>query len=952
MKQLFSVTVLALSLSAAWGQSTTHISNLSLATGATPAITFDVSWTTPPSATPSHRDSIWLFADYRTVNTDGTTGAWTPASITAATITSGAGTLIISTLPGRGFFLDGHGLTTLNTTIRVTLDAPANERFNACVYASDWPPNATLNAGGGYTLKGSPPFIINGTITEPSRTFGAGTCVTSITDATGHPGIVYTQTFSAGAIATTGETVCAGGTPTTIISITPFTGGDNTATYLWYKNGELISGATGENYTPPASDAATAGTYVYMRMANDQTCNVTPIASTGSWILKVEADPTLTVASAQMVCSGATPAAMTATPSGGTGTVSYQWYSGNSAAAATTSISSATANTYAPGALTTTTYYTAVASFTGSGCNAATATAIAKTVHANFSPGAIATTGQTICTGGTPTVIGNTTNASGGDGSYIYEWRLGGTAIGSSNSAAWTPTAQSATTGSHTYTRWVKDGTCNTSFTQSAGSWVLTVIADPSVVIAAAQTICYNTTPAAMTATVSGGTGTVSYQWYSGNSAAAATTSIGGATTSTYAPGALTATTYYTAVASFTGSGCNAATATAIAKTVHANFSPGTISSTGQTICEGGTPVAIGSTTDAYGGDGTYTYEWKLNDNAIASSNAITWTPTAQSATTGSHTYTRWVKDGTCNTTATQSAGSWVLTVIADPTLTVKNAQTICSGKTPAAMTATPSSGTGNITYQWYSGTSVAAVTTSISGATASIYAPGALTTTTYYTAVASFTGSGCNAATATPIAKTVNAVPAITHTGGGASQSVQQGTAITNIVYSASDATIALSNGNFPSGVTGTPSGISYTISGTPSATGTFGYTVRATGITGGCTATSSGTITVTACTYCAIFTACSFTMITNENPEVLASAHDYFCGDTYGSGWRLPTMIELECMCDNKNSLPGGYETSIYASSEKGVPYTYSYARVVNFSDCSKPSPGFYSYYVKCVK
>jgi uncharacterized protein (TIGR02145 family) len=754
----FLLSVFALSLTTAWGQSTTHISNLSLATGATPAITFDISWTAPPSATPSHRDSIWLFADFRTVNPDGTTGAWTPAGITSATIISGAGTLITSTLPGRGFFLDGHGLTTLNATIRITLDAPVNERFNACVYASDWPPNAILNAGGGYTLNGSPPFIINGTITEPSRTFGAGTCVTSITDATGCPGFVVNPPFAAGAIASTGETICEGGTPVAIGNATSPSGGDGSYTYEWKLNDAAIGSSNTPTWTPMAQ-SATTGSHTYTRWVKDGTCNTTLTQSAGSWILTVETDPYVSIYVAETICYNTTPAAMTATTSGGTGNTAYQWYSGTSSAAATTSIGGATASTYAPGALLTTTYYTVVATRAGSGCNAATATPIAKTVRENFSPGAISTTGQTICEGGVPANIGSATDPTGGDGTYTYEWKLNDAAIASSNTPTWTPTAQSATTGSHTYTRWVRDNICNTTFTQSAGSWILTVVADPTVSVSAAQTICYNTTPAAMTATTSNGTGGVSYQWYSGTSSAAATETIGSATANIYAPGSLTETTYYRAVATFTGSGCGAATAAAIAKTVRENFSPGAISTTGQTICEGGTPVAIGSETDASGGDGSYIYEWKLNDAAIGSSNTPTWTPTAQSATTGSHTYTRWVRDNICNTTFTQSAGSWILTVVPDPTVTVDSAEMVCSGTSPAPMTATVSGGIGSVSYQWYRGSSAAAVTTLISSATASTYAPTAITSTRFYTAAASFTGSGCNAATATAIAKTVQAL-------------------------------------------------------------------------------------------------------------------------------------------------------------------------------------------------
>ena len=45
------------------------------------------------------------------------------------------------------------------------------------------------------------------------------------------------------------------------------------------------------------------------------------------------------------------------------------------------------------------------------------------TLDANFTPGAILTTGQTICTGGDPSSIGNSTASSGGDESITYKWK-------------------------------------------------------------------------------------------------------------------------------------------------------------------------------------------------------------------------------------------------------------------------------------------------------------------------------------------------------------------------------------------------------------------------------------------------------------------------------------------------------------------------------------------------
>jgi hypothetical protein len=64
----------------------------------------------------------------------------------------------------------------------------ATGEFNWCVYGSDFPPNAKDNSSGGYDLKGSPPFIINGTIEWTANTY-SGAEITALTDATGCPGV-------------------------------------------------------------------------------------------------------------------------------------------------------------------------------------------------------------------------------------------------------------------------------------------------------------------------------------------------------------------------------------------------------------------------------------------------------------------------------------------------------------------------------------------------------------------------------------------------------------------------------------------------------------------------------------------------------------------------------------------------------------------------------------------
>ena len=144
------------------------------------------------------------------------------------------------------------------------------------------------------------------------------------------------------------------------------------------------------------------------------------------------------------------------------------------------------------------------------GCGTVNATGTI-TVNPAFTSGAINTTGEIICSGSTPVItIGNTTAASGGDGSITYSWRSsadGYTAaiFGETNVTYLPPSGLTATT---SYRRYANDGTCNISPTVSSGTWTVTV--DATTVggsVASNQTICSGTQPSDLT--LSGHTGSV-----------------------------------------------------------------------------------------------------------------------------------------------------------------------------------------------------------------------------------------------------------------------------------------------------------------------------------------------------------------------------------------------------------------------------------------------------------
>ena len=212
----------------------------------------------------------------------------------------------------------------------------------------------------------------------------------------------------------------------------------------------------------------------------------------------------------------------------------------------------------------------------------------------------------------------------------------------------------------------------------------------------------------------------------------------------------------------------------------------------------------------------------------------ISGIPTVQ----GSFTYTVALTGG-CGTVSATG------TLIVRPTNTIlrtspagSDAQTVCIN-----------SAINNITYSTTgaSGATVTGLPAGITGNWAAnvVTINGTPTTSGSFTYVISLTG-GCGTITATG---TINVTPANTVTrtspAGTDAQTVCINTPITNITYSTTGATGATITG-LPAGLTASWAANVVTITGSPSAVGTFPYTVT---LTGGCGIVSSaGTIAVTA--------------------------------------------------------------------------------------------------------
>jgi uncharacterized protein (TIGR02145 family) len=165
-----------------------QVESISATYTSSPVIKFRVQWT--GERTYRHNTKVWVFVDYHKVEDNMPSGNWARALVAATPTVSSTSASSVTLEPGndKGFWLHGaNGDYSATLTVPVTLDAGVTQ-FNWCAYVSDYPPNVIAHSSNSYTLRGSPPFVINNNTLPVSQTTYSGT-ITSMTDATGAPGL-------------------------------------------------------------------------------------------------------------------------------------------------------------------------------------------------------------------------------------------------------------------------------------------------------------------------------------------------------------------------------------------------------------------------------------------------------------------------------------------------------------------------------------------------------------------------------------------------------------------------------------------------------------------------------------------------------------------------------------------------------------------------------------------
>ena len=623
-----------------------------------------------------------------------------------------------------------------------------------------------LAANGAQTNSYTPQATVAGTLYYYCVV--TGTCGTATSSASG--AFIVNPATAISSQSTATQTQCIAGTFTPITVTATGVG----LSYQWYRNTTaatsggtsllVANGAQTNSYTP---QAVAAGTLYYYCIVTG-TCGTATSSVSGAFVV----NPTTAISSqstatqTQCIAGIFTPITVTATGVG----LSYQWFSNTTASttggASLLAGNGAQTSSYTPQAVVVGTlyYYCIVTGTCGTATSAVSGAFIVNPATAISSQ---STAAQTQCITGTFTPITVTASGVG----LSYQWyrnttssTTGGTSLVTANGAQTNSYTPQTTAAGTLYYYCIVTGTCGIVTSTISGAFVVNLATAINSQSTATQTQCISEsfTPISVTAV---GT-SLTYQWYRNTTASAtggtSLLAVNGAQTSSYTPQAtVVGTLYFYCVVTGT---CGIVTSSVSGAFI---VNPATVisaqSTSAQTQCITGsfTPMTVTAT-----GTGTLAYQWFSNSTAsntggssLGSANgAQTSSYTPQATTAGTHYY-YCVVTGACTTVTSTVSGAFIVNPATALTSQSTATQSTCLNVafTPITVTAT---GTGVLTYQWYSNTTASATggtsLGSLNGGQTSSYSPQATTAGTLYYYCIVHGGCGSDVTTAVSGAFTV----------------------------------------------------------------------------------------------------------------------------------------------------------------------------------------------------
>ncbi|WP_207431988.1 gliding motility-associated C-terminal domain-containing protein [Sabulibacter ruber] len=538
-------------------------------------------------------------------------------------------------------------------------------------------------------------------------------------------------------------------TPPTVADLTTCSGSNaiikattTAGKVYWYATatgGDTL--ATGSTFTTPA---LTATTTYYAATLSPQGC----FSSTRKAV-KVTVVPVITgnnISAPQTLCIGGTAATLTGeAPKGGTGTYTYLWESSVNGTDFANAPGTNNQATYNPGTMRESTWFRRKVI---SGTCTSNSTPVQILVVPQVTNNTVAAATQTVCYGATTSLTGSVP-AGGNGGTPAYLWEVSTTsATAGFKAAEGANTGQSYQTAALTANTWFRRKVTIDGCEQPSEAVLVSINTFSFPPTVAGVTICSGSA-ATLTATAPGGP----YEWY--------TTATGGTpffTGDQYTTPALTANTTYFVQSRAIGN-CSEAR-TEVKVTVLPVITNNTITGV-QTVCSGSTPTALTGSKPS-GGNDTPLYTWEFSQDGVTFT-AASGTNSNQNYSPAALTKPTWFRRKVTMGPCVDFSPAILVDVTPVLTQVTMPADMAVCDNTSAPIIQAPvaTGGNGTYTYKWEKSiTSATAGFTAATGVTDGVsYAPGILTTTTWFRRI---TYSGNCQITSAAVKVTVMPLPAL----------------------------------------------------------------------------------------------------------------------------------------------------------------------------------------------
>ncbi|MGR3809120.1 Ig-like domain-containing protein [Jiulongibacter sp. NS-SX5] len=536
-------------------------------------------------------------------------------------------------------------------------------------------------------------------------------------------------------------------------------GGSGNFEYTWYTtldtNGSWteLSGDTTSLYNP--STAFSGGRY-YRVFVEDLVFDCTDALSNAVYFVVVE-DPIIEVTGQDAVVCLDGVHTLSPTITGGTGNLSYQWQYSTTSGSGYVDLTNDTLSTYTPvtDALGTT-FYRLIVTSDGNGCLYPPSDEMSVEVLPNFDVEVLVEDLE-VCPGGATTLTADTIS---GSGTVTYQWFDSSDGVSFSPISGETSDVLNITTSLPGTEYYRLEATssgagCGTAVSDNA---TVEVLEEFGVEIAISDEIVCRNANVTLVADTLNGSGNVTFQWQNSIDGGTTFNDIGGEVNPTLNASTATPGTYlFRVIATADGPGCGSAVSDTLELTVLPQFSID-VSPASFLVCAGGEVVIDSDTSSSRG---TVTYQWYSSTTSgtgfapISGANADTLS--VDTSVPGIRYYRIFATasgDG-CGTAISDEVEVEVLPVFEVNVLYPDNEVCIDGAVELNAQTI---SGSGTITYQWYSstdGVNFAALTDSTD---TSIVPNTSSESLTYYRVNATATGDGCG--TAISDTATVNVLP------------------------------------------------------------------------------------------------------------------------------------------------------------------------------------------------